>query len=167
MSVQSRAETPLAEVAEVWPRDGHIRVVGDVHGHPDPASTRWLLVLALRDHDTRLRYPLETGSAARFDATVPLADFVPADPAARAAEVKWDLYLAPEDTADLGTAHWLRVGRQLDDIRGKKKIMVFPVQYVRTDDGTALAVQPFYTIKDNLSVECAPHPSESSGQATP
>ncbi|MBV2363284.1 hypothetical protein ACFPZ0_15950 [Streptomonospora nanhaiensis] len=166
MSVQSRADTPLAEIAEVWPRDGRIRVVGDIHGHPDPASTRWLLVLQLRDHDTRLTYDLP-GAGARFDAAVPLADLVPADPGTRAAAVKWDLYLAPEDAADLGTDHWLRVGRRLDDIRGKKKIMVFPVQYVRSDDGTALAIQPFYTIKDNLSVECAPHPSESPGQATP
>jgi hypothetical protein len=43
----------------------------------------------------------------------------------------------------------LRAGRRLDDIHGKKRIMVFPEQRV-----AGIGVRPYYTVKDNLSLEC-------------
>lgn len=138
-----------AEIDEVWPRDGHIRIVGRLHGHePKDAGTAWQLLLVLREHeDQQLRYavPLE-GTA--FEASVPVDDLaLDGLPGAT-----WDLHLSsglgPEEVR-------LRVGRQLDDIRGKKKIYVFPAQSV-TSDEDATVVRPFYTINDNLSLECRP-----------
>ena len=55
---------------------------------------------------------------------------------------EWDLHVTDGEAE-------LRAGRQLDDIRGKKKIMVFPEQLTQ-----GLSVRPYYTVKDNLSLEC-------------
>ncbi|WP_186356369.1 hypothetical protein [Streptomonospora sp. PA3] len=155
--------TPHAEVAEIWPRDGGVRVVGDLHGAgAEPAS--WYLVAVLRDTDTRLRYelPLDGG---RFDVSVPVEDFVPSGgfPDGGA---KWDLFAVPEDRLEQGVEEWLRIGRHLDDIANKKKIMVFPAQQAQAE-GVRAAVQPFYTIYNNLSVDCVPSPSDSSGKESP
>lgn len=137
-----------AEVDMVWPRDGRIRVTGRLHGHARAGSGPWSLLLVLRDHEThRLRYDATVAGDA-FDAAFPVDDLA-LDGLARAS---WDLHLArgSGDAEEL-----LRVGRHLDDIRGKKKIFVFPAQTVTSDeDGTV--VRPFYTINDNLSVECEP-----------
>ncbi|WP_030381651.1 MULTISPECIES: hypothetical protein [unclassified Streptomyces] len=132
---------PHAEIAEVWPRDGHIRLTGRLHG-PTATGTgtgSWELLVVRRSRpEQRLRYPVRlTGD--RFEAGLPIADLVTEDPAALE---EWDLHLTD------GTAE-LRAGRRLDDIRGKKKIMVFPEQRIE-----GLSVRPYYTVKDNLSLEC-------------
>ncbi|ONK15453.1 hypothetical protein [Streptomyces sp. MP131-18] len=143
-----------AELAQVWPRDGRLRLVGALHGH-DPvgsAAAPWTLLLVLRDVPEHvLRYPAPLDGPA-FDVSLPAADLAPEGVALPAC---WDLYFSQEPAS--GARERLRVGRVLDDIEGKKKIMVFPGQSVASGDGTAL-VKPYYTIKDNLSVEVTPAP---------
>ncbi|MDT0345381.1 hypothetical protein [Streptomyces litchfieldiae] len=144
---------PHAELAQVWPRDGRLRLVGRLHGHlhgTAPAAERpsdwWLLAVAREDEGHRVRRPAPLHGP-EFDVSLPVADFVPDG---LALPVFWDLYLAPDPGANPGDL--LRVGRLLDDIQGKKKIMIFPGQSVTASSGAAL-VKPYYTIKDNLSVE--------------
>ncbi|MFE7842319.1 hypothetical protein ACFU53_41550 [Streptomyces sp. NPDC057474] len=130
---------PHAEIAEVWPRDGRIRLVGRIHGVP--AEGAWQLVLTHRSHaDLRLRYAADV-KGDRFESELPVDDLAAAD---HAAVEEWDIHLTD------GKAE-LRAGKHLDDVRGKKKIFVYPEQ--RTGD---LRVRPYYTIKDNLSLECRP-----------
>lgn len=142
-----------AEIQQVWPRDGRIRLVGELHGHtPAGAAEPWQLLLVLRDHeDEQLRYdaPLD---GVRFDASLPVDDLaLDGLPAAT-----WDLHLSSGPGQGPGPGELrLRAGRHLDDIRGKKKIMVYPAQSV-TSDEDATVVRPFYTVNDNLSVECVP-----------
>jgi len=162
--VKTDIPAPHAEVAEIWPRDGAVRVVGDFHGAGD-ASERWFLVVVLRDTESRRTYELPVDGG-RFDVSVPVAEFVPADAASRSESAKFDLYAAPEERLEADLDSLLRFGRHLDDIIGKKKIMVFPVQQAESA-GMRMAVQPFYTIKDNLSVESTPSPSASSGKESP
>ncbi|WP_049580047.1 hypothetical protein [Streptomyces sp. SBT349] len=142
-----------AELAQIWPRDGRLRLVGRLHGH-DPADEKaeWELLLVHReDPARRLRYraPLE---GAAFDVACPVEDLAPERLELPAV---WDLYLTRDPEADPAGA--LRLGRHLDDIEGKKKIMVFPPQSVVRPAGKA-AVRPYYTIRDNLSVEVTPAP---------
>ncbi|MER6088828.1 hypothetical protein [Streptomyces bluensis] len=133
---------PHAEIAEVWPRDGRIRLVGRLHGlrsdeAAGPAVT-WRLVVTRRAHpDQRLRYEVRV-QGDRFEGELPIADLATAD---HATVEEWDIHLSD------GAAE-LRAGRRLDDVRGKKQIFVYPEQ--RTGN---LSVRPYYTIKDNLSVE--------------
>jgi hypothetical protein len=130
---------PHAEIEEVWPRDGRIRLVGRIHGCA--ARGDWRLVLTRRARaDQRLDYTARlTGD--RFECEMPLSDLAAAD---HAPVEEWDIHLTD------GAAE-LRAGRRLDDVHGKKKIFVYPEQYA---DG--LRVRPYYTIKDNLSLECRP-----------
>lgn len=142
-----------AEIAQVWPRDGRIRLVGALHGErPAPGTAKdWRLLVVLRDGDaTEREYPAPLdGTDGGFDVSFPVADLIAGGLPVPAV---WDLYLTGE--SDSGPAR-LRAGRQLDDIKGKKNIMVFPAQPVAAS-GTKARVKPYYTIKDNLSVECLP-----------
>lgn len=135
-----------AEVARVWPRDGHVRITGHLHGTDASPAARWEFLLVLREHGDRLRYGTTVDGDA-FDVRVPVDDLA-LDGLHRAT---WDLFLAHGP----GEEEVLRIGRHLDDIRGKKKIFVFPQQAVTSDEDGTL-VRPFYTINDNLSVECVP-----------
>ncbi|WP_165956163.1 hypothetical protein [Streptomyces hainanensis] len=141
-----------AELARVWPRDGRLRLVGRLHDHaPEPATADgWTLRVARRGAvgEPALRYPAPLDGAA-FDSSLPVADLVPADTFEPPA--LWDVWLAPPGATGAG----LRVGRLLDDIRNKKTVMVFPGQRVTRGELTLL-VRPYYTIKDNLSVEVRP-----------
>lgn len=141
---------PHAEIAEVWPRDGRVRLVGHIHGHP--AEGQWRLLLTRRSHaEQRLDYPAQV-KGDRFEGELPVADLAAATDTAEAeAESEtealvgveeWDIHLTDGEVE-------LRAGRRLDDIHGKKKIMVFPEQRVR-----GIGVRPYYTVKDNLSLEC-------------
>jgi len=128
---------PHAEIEEVWPRDGYIRLVGRIHGRP--ATGPWRLQVTRRARaDQCLRYPARM-EGDRFESELPVADLTAAD---YAGAEEWDIHLTDGEVE-------LRAGRRLDDIRGKKKIMVFPEQ--RTE---GLSVRPYYTVKDNLSLEC-------------
>jgi hypothetical protein len=145
---------PHAELAEVWPRDGLLRLVGSLHGHlhgrapADEPPTGWWLLAQLRDGGPgdRLHYPAPLRGPA-FDVSLPVADLAPEGPAL---PIRWDLYLTPERGPR--PEQLLRVGRLLDDIKGKKHIMILPAQPVARGTGPA-RVRPYYTIKDNLSVE--------------
>jgi Sulfotransferase family len=151
-----------AELESVWPRDDVIRLVGHVHGRmvPDDAGA-WRLLFVLRDREhIRVGYDVALDGT-RFDAAVPIGDLVPPGPSAagpppEAGTVaepteKWDIHLV-DPTTDTKES-WLRMGRRLDDTRNKKKIMVYPAQEAADDTGTVV-VRPFYTIYDNLSIEC-------------
>ncbi|WP_181787075.1 sulfotransferase family protein [Streptomyces phytophilus] len=142
---------PRAEVTEVWPRDGLIRIVGRLHGLPaDPAgggATRWRLAVTLTGSpERRLDYPA-TVLGQDFEVSVPVADLAPSGIALPA---KWDLHLtAGADTRDVR----LQASRILDDIEQKKNIMVFPAQSV-SSDADEIQVKPYYTVRDNLSIAC-------------
>ncbi|WP_128374831.1 hypothetical protein [Streptomyces cavernae] len=127
-----------AEVAEVWPRDGLVRLVGHIYGRPVRDEDEWRLLLVLRCGEQRLHYQVALEEN-RFESELPITDLRKADPAS---VEEWDLHLT-EGTAEL------RVGRHLDDIRGKKRIMVYPEQ--RLAD---FSVRPYFTVNDNLSLEC-------------
>lgn len=141
---------PHAEIAEVWPRDGAVRLTGRLHGVAGTSgSGPWELLLVRRDHEDRqLRYPAELSDGG-FDVTVPVADLAPAGLTPPA---QWDIHLT---AGEGGTEVRLRAGRHLDGITGKKNIMVFPGQPARVD-GTDVEVKPYYTVHDNLSVEVLP-----------
>ncbi|MDX3131863.1 hypothetical protein PV367_19165 [Streptomyces europaeiscabiei] len=128
---------PHAEIAEVWPRDGRIRLLGRIHGVP--AGGTWRLILTRRSHaGLRLRYDAAV-QGDRFESELPVDDLAASD---RAPVEEWDIHLTDGEVE-------LRAGKHLDDVRGKKRIFVYPEQ--RTGD---LRVRPYYTIKDNLSLEC-------------
>ncbi|GAA2115212.1 sulfotransferase [Streptomyces synnematoformans] len=146
-----------AEVTEVWPRDGVIRILGRLHGAPPapeapeapdaPEAPRWRLAVSLTGSpEHRLDYPATlTGDG--FEVSLPVADLAPPGIALPA---KWDLYL----TADAGRRHVrLQAARNLHDIEQKKNIVVFPAQSVSCDADT-VQVKPYYTVRDNLSVAC-------------
>jgi Sulfotransferase family len=148
-----------AEISEVWPQDGRIRLVGDIHGHPaDGAGAPWRLLLVLRGDKKRQRSYASPLEGAHFDVSFPVADLAPAGLAVPA---RWDIYLA---TGTGKEEIRLRAGRLLDGVRNKKKIMVFPSQPAASGDDAVL-LKPYYTIKDNLSIEClAQHNDRSSEQ---
>ncbi|MFG2028937.1 hypothetical protein [Streptomyces sp. NPDC048825] len=132
---------PHAEVEEVWPRDGRVRLVGRIHGRAAGGTDGWRMVLVLRGTDRRLRYPARV-KGDRFESELPVSDLADRDAEADGEVEEWDIHLTDGEAE-------LRVGRQLDDIRGKKKIMVFPEQRL-----SGWSVRPYYTVKDNLSLEC-------------
>lgn len=176
MKQRETPAAPRAEVEEIWPRDGSIRILGRLTGGvPDGGGTA--LVLRVRGREEELRFPAaldasgtedggedsredsaEGGAAdvgPRFDARIPLTELAAAT-AGR--EETWDLYLS---CGGAGGAHGadrpygappepLRLGRHLDDVRGKKHIFVYPSQ-----TAAGLRIEPFYTIRDNVSVRCA------------
>ncbi|MEV0598116.1 hypothetical protein AB0I82_02255 [Streptomyces sp. NPDC050315] len=127
-----------AEVAEIWPRDGRIRVLGHVVGAASGAGT---LVARVRDAaGTELRLAAK-GRGSRFEVSVPLDALASATPEG---DRVWDLYLVPDGCDDA-----LRLGRHLDDVPGKKKIFTYPAQRVG-----GLRIEPYYTVQDNLSITC-------------
>ncbi|MEU6848191.1 hypothetical protein ABZ930_40685 [Streptomyces sp. NPDC046716] len=133
---------PHAEVEQVWPRDGRIRVTGRLFGLDAAPERAWRLTLTRRSRtDHVLRHPA-TLDGERFTSEFQVSELAAYDSLPDAEQ--WDLHLTD------GT-HRLRVGRKLDDIRGKKAIMIYPVQRV---PGADFGVQPYFTVEDNLSLEC-------------
>ncbi|MER5438028.1 hypothetical protein [Streptomyces sp. NPDC002790] len=134
---------PRAEVEEVWPRDGRIGVVGRLVGLSDGATDGWRLTVTRRSSgDQVLAYDAELDGA-RFSCAWDVADLAAYDDGFSGAD-QWDLHLTDG-------ASRLRVGRRLDDIRGKKAIYVYPRQAV---PGAGFGVRPYFTVEDNLSLEC-------------
>jgi hypothetical protein len=144
-SRRSDGDEAHAEIAQVWPRDGMIQVNGAISAPSgeieEPDTGHAELVLRLRGAGRELRWPA-TLRGKRFECAADI-ERIPAPRRRRRDEV-WDLYL------DVGTDR-LRLGRHLDDIVGKKKIMTFPEQ---SGAGGAASVRPYYTVRDNLSVVC-------------
>ncbi|MDT0305849.1 hypothetical protein RM780_02580 [Streptomyces sp. DSM 44917] len=149
-----------AELAEIWPRDGRLRLVGHLHGRRAgwwpgrrAGAQAWELLAELRDppggEARRVRAPAEL-EGGTFEVSVPVTEFAPAD---LELPVYWDLHLASGPSPD---AERLRLGRHLDDIRGKKNIMVYPGQPVARAGHASAVVKPYYTLHDNLSVEVSP-----------
>ncbi|QKW39039.1 hypothetical protein HUT06_37610 [Actinomadura sp. NAK00032] len=162
-----------AEISEVWPRDGRILIKGEVvESPPLPVGARWRLRLASRPQPGAARPSLGRRVLARaratitraapspsvltipattdgngFEVEIPLGMFAPRDAPPKRL---WDLYLVTvADERDVT----LRLGRHLDDMPGKKRIVTFPQQTV---EGSAkVAVRPYYTDGDHLSIRCA------------
>ncbi|WP_067172111.1 hypothetical protein [Microtetraspora niveoalba] len=180
-----------AEVEQIWPRDGRIRIIGRVHNltpDPDPGPDACRLVLVLRQREDPVRTGAGRADRAKgpagprtgphagapeesrttdgrkeearaqevhagaaldghaFDASVPIGDLVPAHGSLTGV---WDAYLVVRAG---GRERRLRMGRVLDDIPDKTKVMIFPAQAVPADD-RLLLVRPRYTIRNNLSVD--------------
>ncbi|WP_433543672.1 hypothetical protein ACQPZG_00120 (plasmid) [Streptomyces sp. CA-294286] len=185
MTAQTGATTGShAEVRQVWPRDGRIRVLGTVvtGGVPDaaPADRQWLLRLTSRERsDTvtppvtrrltnrfkhivtgtsvptprRLLFPV-TSDGADFEAVVRVRDLAVWD---ALPQELWDLELVATRG---GKKVILRVGGHLDDMPGKKQIVKFPEQSL-----AGVAVLPYYTDSDDLSVRTARISTSDQGAA--
>ncbi|WP_208105487.1 hypothetical protein [Streptomyces sp. GC420] len=140
---------PHAEIDQVWPRHGRVGLTGHLHGL-SAAGSAWRLLLVRRSRpEHELRYPAGLDGE-RFECAFPVRDLAPFG--CRNGE-QWDIHLT---TRRDGAEIRLRAGRRLDDIRGKKHIMVFPAQPADDADGAGgpLTVRPYYTVQDNLSLEC-------------
>ncbi|MFG2652039.1 hypothetical protein [Streptomyces sp. NPDC048436] len=134
-----------AEVAEVWPRDGQILLRLTLAGAEAEQAD---LVLEARGGETELRLPTE-GFGSRFEAHIPLRSLAAPgmpreDTPGGDREWVWDLHLAPDGGGDR-----LRLGKHLDDVRGKKGIFVYPAQHAE-----GIWMEPYFTVKDNLSIRC-------------
>ncbi|MGW7573444.1 hypothetical protein [Streptomyces sp. NPDC054765] len=128
-----------AEVEEVWPRDGRILIRGMVAGGGSQEDGT-LVVHSRESRGSELCLPT-TGTGNRFEVSIGLDELAAA---CSGTDQTWDLYLKLP-----GRAEALRLGRHLDDIVGKKKIFVYPAQAV-----AGMWIEPYYTVKDNLSVVC-------------
>ncbi|NGO68602.1 hypothetical protein [Streptomyces boncukensis] len=131
---------PGAEVEEVWPRGGRILLRLSLVGTGAEGATLVLRVRGAGGAELQVR---ADGSGHRFEACLPLAPLVAAGGDVDA--WVWDLYLVPDGSG--GEA--LRLGKHLDDVRGKKHIFRYPVQHA-----ARTAVEPYFTAKDNLSISC-------------
>jgi hypothetical protein len=136
-----------AEVAEIWPRDGYLRLLGTVHGRRVDANDHGRLAVVLRDHGEVVRDYDVAFKGAGFDVTVPVGALIPPGPEER---VSWEPYLllnTPEGQMRL------RLGRHLDDIPHKRRVMTFPEQGVR-EAGGYVTIRPRYTARNNLLIDC-------------
>ncbi|MFI1437521.1 hypothetical protein [Streptomyces lydicus] len=129
-----------AEVEEVWPRDGQVLIRGRVAGGASGEDGK-LVVRSRESTGSELRLPTASGGS-RFEASIGLDELAAA---CSGAEQTWDLHLKLPGRAEL-----LRLGRHLDDIVGKKRIFTYPAQAV-----AGLWIEPYYTVKDNLSIVCS------------
>ncbi|NGO13742.1 sulfotransferase [Streptomyces sp. HC44] len=159
---EAGASAAHAEIDKVWTRDGRIRITGALHGESAPPDVRWRLLLVPRgDKKRRLIYPA-TLDGTRFDASFPVSDLARDDVSEPSKPSQWDIHLVT-DTDD-GEVR-LRAGRHLDDLKDKKRTLVFPAQRALLDGGHAVLVKPYYTVKDNLSVECAADEARTPAEA--
>jgi hypothetical protein len=143
-------ELEHAEVEQVWPRDGHVRVIGFVSGGSTTGATQTgSLTLTDRDRPTVVLNCPATLTGERFDASFDIDLVASASPLEGSDSPRvWDLHLNVP-----GHPHPLRVGRHLDDIPNKKKVMTFPAQTGEAPGG-AVSVKPYYTVQANLSLIC-------------
>ncbi|MGI5162460.1 hypothetical protein [Microbispora sp. CA-102843] len=142
-----------AEVEQVWARDGRVLVIGRiVDAAPSPpARTTATLTLTNRDRPGLVLSCPATVDDGRFHAAFPVELVVSAVSSRRIdGRQVWDLHLRLP-----GDPEPLRVGRHLDDIPDKKKIMTFPAQTGEAGTG-AVSVKPYYTMMQNLSLISRP-----------
>jgi hypothetical protein len=142
-----------AEVEQVWPRDGRVLVTGRIVGAvtlPEAEQNGELTLTSRARPSVVLTCPA-TLDGHRFRASFAVdliaSAVAPAPAQIRGREI-WDLHLRLP-----GESHPLRVGRHLDDIANKKKVMTFPAQTGHTLAGP-VSVKPYYTDQQNLSLIC-------------
>jgi glycosyltransferase involved in cell wall biosynthesis len=123
---------PHAEARRVRLHDGALLIDGEVS-----AETEARLVARHRGDGAEVSVPAEL-SGARFSVRLELARL------ARAGV--WDLRLGDR-----------RIGAQLDDLPGKKDVVLFPSH--RTG---GVELRPYYTVEDNLSISVAEPRAERS-----
>lgn len=154
----------------MWPRDGRITIRGKIVSSAVPSSAvDWRLRLVSRERKRR-RPPARTRmlngvralagrdrrfpeiitvpasvDATEFEVMIRLQTLVPPDPLPREL---WDLFLVPSK----GEGPVLRLGRHLDDMPGKKDVVIFPQQ--RVGEPRRLSIRPYYTGADHLSIRC-------------
>ncbi|MFA1539696.1 hypothetical protein [Actinomadura monticuli] len=135
-----RTVAPHAEVVAVHPRDGEITIVGRLsYTGPRPGESA-LLVATARDGDATVRRDALIDGT-EFRGSLDVAEFAAAEPAI------WDLWL------DVGDVH-ARLATRLDDAPGKRGKLSYPRQ-VAAHGGREMAVRPYYTDRDQLSVSCS------------
>ncbi|WP_248965626.1 hypothetical protein [Sphaerisporangium perillae] len=141
-----------AEIHQVWPKDGRVRVVGRIVDLDLPTGVAaGSLTLTNRDRPHLVVRCPATLTGRRFEASFAVDLIASASAAAVAGDQEvWDLHLEVP-----GGHSGLRVGRHLDDIPNKKKVMTFPAQVGGTARGF-VSVKPYYTVEHNLSLICRP-----------
>jgi glycosyltransferase involved in cell wall biosynthesis len=117
---------PHAEARRVTVEEGALVIEGELDGAAEPR-----LVARHRGDGAEVAVPADVRGG-RFGARLELASL------ARAGA--WDLRLGDR-----------RVGTHLDDLPGKKDVVVFPAHRAG-----GLELRPYYTVEDNLSVRVAP-----------
>jgi hypothetical protein len=134
------------EVEQIWSRDGNVEIVASFH---EEKLSRPSVVLVQRERPditvSRRAQLREPGFCVTYSAEV-LALSCPDGKAC------WDAYLEADSVN--GPVR-LRMGRHRDDVRDKRKIMVYPGQVVPGWAGDVL-VKPRYTIENNVSIDCVP-----------
>ncbi|TYK53506.1 hypothetical protein [Actinomadura decatromicini] len=141
-----REVTPHAEVEAVDPRDGEIRFEGRLaYAGPRPGADARLVAVA-RDTEVTLTWD------ARLDG-IDYRTALLVDDLAAQEPALWDLWLdvGPADAPDVHA----RLASRLDDATGKRGKLSYPRQLVVSGE-RELAVRPYYTPWDNLSVACRP-----------
>ncbi|MGI5206837.1 hypothetical protein ACQEU6_35335 [Spirillospora sp. CA-108201] len=134
-----RVVSPHAEVEEVHPLDGEIRVTGWLaYSGPRPGEAARLVAVA-RDGGGRETWNARFGGTV-FDARLDVRSFTRWDPSL------WDLWL---DAGDVRA----RLAALLDDAPGKRGTLSYPRQ-VAESGGRRMSVRPYYTLKDGLAVAC-------------
>ncbi|GAA4323443.1 hypothetical protein GCM10023178_35650 [Actinomadura luteofluorescens] len=134
-----RDVVPHAEVEEVHPLDGEIKIIGWLaHTGPRPGAAARLVAV---DRDGGGR---ETGVArldgTAFDACLDVHAFTRHEPGL------WDLWLEAGDVR-------ARLATFLDDAPGKHGTLSYPRQIVPSG-ARRMGVRPYYTLKDGLAVAC-------------
>lgn len=134
-----REVSPHAEVEEVHPLDGEIRITGRLaYAGPRPGGAVRLVAVAREGGGE------ETGGArldgTGFDACLDVHALTRWEPSL------WDLWL---DAGDVRA----RLATFLDDAPGKRGTLSYPRQVVASG-GRRMSVRPYYTLKDGLAVAC-------------
>lgn len=151
------------ELAEVWARDGVIKLVGSLHSsmpsgcdwrlqvvpRAAPAGAASLLSRVRRRLAARRRRSAQPGpypvsvSAGRLEAVIPVRDLVP-PPDVRLQ--RWDLYLVAESTGGKPPIR-LRVGKY-SGVPAPAKRITYPAQR-----RGQVKARPYYTTNDNLAIQ--------------
>ncbi|MFP3965735.1 hypothetical protein SMC26_25740 [Actinomadura fulvescens] len=166
----------------MWPRDGRIRIVGEVVSAEPWAEAPWRLRLSSRErrkarpaiwrralgkvrglagrdsggNPADFTIPIAMDGA-RFEADIPLSALMCPGPLRWE---HWDLHLVASVN---GERRSLRVGKYDDDMPGKKHIVTFPMQTMTKP--FRLSIRPYFTDGDNLSIRCH-HNDKSDKGAT-
>ncbi len=134
---------PHAEVLEVVVEDEAVGVHGFLPRPPAESSATARLVACRRSTGSEV-----SGSATvdgdRFSARLDLGELVDASDDSDV----WDLRL------EVG-ASMLRLGAHLDDVRNKKKVLIYPSRTL-SRDGVERKLRPYFTVENNLSIRSRP-----------